>query len=48
METVILIAVPAILVVLVVVMKRKKSAKPPVYVCDRCNETDCDCNKQPK
>jgi len=50
METMIWVAVLAVLVlIVVVVIKRQKSGKAPdVYVCGHCGEKDCECKKQVK
>jgi hypothetical protein len=49
METMIWVAVPAVLVLLVAALtKRKKSKKTTVYVCGQCGEKDCECTKQVK
>ena len=50
METMIWIAVLAVLVlIVVVVIKRQKSGRAPdVYVCGHCGEKDCDCAKKTK
>jgi len=49
METMIWVAVLAVLVLIVVVIKRQKSGKAPdVYVCGHCGEKDCECTKKLK